>query len=364
MKTGVIGSGHMGDVYLTNMINRFENLEVICIASRHLENAKRKADQYGIEACTVDEMLQNPKVELVVLLTPVETHYRLIKAALEAGKHVYSEKTITETPAQAHELLSLANRKGLYLGAAPDTFLGPSFQAAKKLVDNGELGDIHSFCISGNRCYDALLCISPYLRKPGAGLVHDYGVYYITQLVSLLGPVSEVCAVAGKPYQTRTNNWPDSPEFGKSYEMPNESQISAIIRLKNGITGTIQINADSHPVDQSFFAIYGSKGILYLGSPNDFGGEVKILLPPKNFFRPDPPQIIPQSSAFNDNARGLGVSEMVSAISERRKNRASAEMASHVLDVLSGMLESSDRRNFVAITSTMEVPAAFPVTQK
>lgn len=364
MKIGVIGSGHMGDVYLTNMINRFDNLEVVCIASKHFENAKKKADQYGIKACTTEEMLKNPEIELIVLLTPVATHYSLIKAALEAGKHVYSEKTITDAPAGAHELMELAHKKGLYLGAAPDTFLGPSFQAAKKFIDSGKLGDINSFCISGNRCYDALLCISPYLRMPGAGLVYDYGVYYITELVNLLGPVANVCSVLDRPYRTRVNNWPGSPEFGKEYDMPNESQVSAIIRMKNGITGTFQINADSHPIDQSFFAIYDTKGILYLGDPNEFGSEVKFLAPPKDFFKPDPPQTIPQSSLYRDNSRGLGVSEMVSAIAEGRKSRISAEMVCHVFDILSGIMESGEKGSFIDITSSMEIPDAFLLPQQ
>ncbi len=190
MYIGVIGAGAISDIYLKNMMNEFDQLKVIAIAAHHIENARKKADEYGLEACTVEELLANPQIEMVVNLTPVGVHYDLIKAALLAGKHVYTEKTITDGVEKAKELFELAEDKKLYLGAAPDTFLGAAWQTARVAIDEGMLGEIHSFAISANRNNDMLLSLFASLRQPGAGILFDYGVYYITALVSLLGPVS------------------------------------------------------------------------------------------------------------------------------------------------------------------------------
>ena len=154
MRVGVIGAGAISDIYLQNMIHRFDQLEVVSVAAKHRENARKKAAQYGLEDCTVEEMLADPRIEMVVILTPVGTHYDLIKAALLAGKHVYTEKTITDDLAQAEELLALSEEKQLYLGSAPDTFLGAAWQTAKAVIDEGRLGEIHSFAITANRNND------------------------------------------------------------------------------------------------------------------------------------------------------------------------------------------------------------------
>ena len=124
MKVGVIGAGAISDIYLTNMIEKFDNLEVVSIAAKHLEHAQMKAKQYGIKACTVEEMLADPEIEMVVILTPASTHFELAEQALLAGKHAYTEKTITDDFEKTKKLVKLAEEKRLYLGSAPDTFFG------------------------------------------------------------------------------------------------------------------------------------------------------------------------------------------------------------------------------------------------
>ena len=361
MRVGIIGAGAISDIYLKNMIHEFDQLQVIAIASTSIENAKKKADEYGIEACTVDEILSNPQIDMVVNLTPVGAHYELIRASLLAGKHVYTEKTITDDVEKARELLELANEKKLYLGSAPDTFLGAAWQTARMAIDEGTLGEIHSFAISGNRNNDLLLSIFAFLRQPGAGIVCDYGVYYLTALVSLLGPVARVGGIVGRPYPTHRNIMPMSPEFGKIMDTPNESQVSAVLQLKNGICGTLHIDADNNSMDNAFFAIYGTKGILYLTDPNQFGGSVKFLpnsMDPRN---PVKPIELLNFSKYDGNSRGIGPAEMADAIFQGCKNRASKEMAYHVLEVLAGILQGGDKGSFINITSTFDIPLPMPM---
>ena len=360
MKVGVIGSGAISDIYLTNMIEKFDNLEVVCIASKHLEHAQEKAEKYGIAACSVEELLANPQVEMVVNLTPASVHYELIKEALLAGKHVYTEKTMTDDVTKAKELVELAEEKGLYLGSAPDTFLGAALQEARNAMDDGLLGEIHSFAISANRDNNLLLSIFSFLRQPGGGILYDYGVYYLTALVSLLGPVKRVGSVIGRPYPTHVNMMPMSPEFGQVMDTPNESQVSAILQMKSGVTGTLHIDADSHFTDQSFFAVYGTKGILYLTDPNQFGGEVRFLPNPVNPRQPEKETVLWKFSPYEENSRGLGPADMAQAIAQGRSNRASKELAYHVQEVLTALLEGGEQGTFTDIVSEASRPEPLP----
>lgn len=359
-RVGVIGSGAISDIYLSNMMEKFERLEVVTIASKHLENAQKKAKEYGISACTVEELLADPTIDMVVNLTPASTHYELIKAALLAGKHVYTEKTITDDVDKAKELLAIADEKGLYLGSAPDTFLGAALQTARAMIDQGTLGEIHSFVISANRNNDLLLSLFTFLREPGGGILHDYAVYYVTALVSLLGPVARVGGITGRPYPQHLNIMPMSPEFGQMMDTPNESQVSAIVQLRNGITGTLHMDADSNGRDEAYFAIYGKKGILYLTDPNQFGGTVRFLPNSPDPRNPVKPTELLNFSKYSENSRGIGPAEMADAIFEGRKNRASKELALHVLEVLSGILSGGEEGRFVDITTTCEQPAPMP----
>ena len=276
-KTGIIGAGAISDTYLTNIQKLFPWLELVCISAAHLERAKIKAEKYGIRAVATDRLLADKEISLVIILTPVDTHYTLIKQALEAGKHVYTEKTVTETTTQARELMELAKSKGLYLGSAPDTFMGSAITAAKKALDEGIIGEVNSFSISINRNNDQLTGWFPFLRLPGAGALRDYMVYYLTALVFLLGEADRVSAFVRAPYTKRINMVPGSDSFGKEISTPNESIITANIEMKSGVIGTIHENNESVMADRAEFAIYGTTGILMPGNPNSFGEPVKIV---------------------------------------------------------------------------------------
>lgn len=357
-KTGVIGSGSISSQYLRNMTGFFNNLEVIAIASAHLENAQKRGAEFGVPACTVEELLANPEIELVVILTPAPTHAELIERSLKAGKHVYTEKTMTLDPKDAERLLALADEKGLYLCSAPDTFLGAALQSARQAIDAGKIGEPVSFSMNLNRNIDVLASLFSFLRLPGGGLAYDYGVYYLTAIVSLLGPVDSVYAKVLNRSVQRTNMIPQSPDFGKTFEYNNESQIYGVLTLENGVTGTISMNGDTCMQDLAYFYLYGTQGVLKLTCANDFGGTVEYI--PSGF---DPSQTVPQplesdSPLVRDN-RGIGPAEMADAIEQKRPARTDAHMAYHVLDVIDAMMKSSDSNGPVAVSSTCARPEAF-----
>ena len=355
--TGVIGSGAISGIYLTNMIRRFANLEVKSIASMDMEGAKRKAEEFGITACTVDELLADPEVEIVVVLVPVGAHYSVIKNALLAGKHVYTEKTMCETVAQAKELCALAEEKGLYLGSAPDTFLGTAVETGKKALLENRIGDVHSFSMSITRSNDVLTAHFPFLRLSGAGALRDYLVYYLTALVSMLGPVESVYAKLNTPYLQRLNTVEGTNGYGNIISTPNEAVITAVIRMKNGITGTVHEDNETIGYDRADFTICGREGVLVLGNPNEFGGEVTILRS-RGWHRSDA-EIQAPVGCYSDNSRGIGPAEMADAIVHNRKNRTDKYMALHVLEVIEAMEESNRTHTEVQIHSDFEIPALF-----
>ncbi len=356
VKTGVIGCGAISDIYLQNMINRFGAQEVLACSAAHRENAEKKAAQYGIRAADTAEMLADPEIEMIVVLTPAPTHYELVMRALQAGKHVYLEKPLATELSRAKEMISLAREKKLLLASAPETFMGSAVQTARKALDGGLIGDITSFHIVANRDLTMLASIFKFLRLPGGGICYDYGVYYLTALCALLGPMEKVYAQVGNHCRVRKNVFPQSPEFGQDYIYDNESQVNAVLTTKGGISGTFSLNGDSAAADQGEFTIHGTKGILRLGDANQFGGTVSFL--PNDFMHPEWRTLEPVSP-LSDNCRGIGAADLARCIREGGKPAASAEMACHVLDIVEKMIESGAGGTVRMTETSCERPAPF-----
>ena len=259
---------------------------------------------------------EDPEVSIVVeTMGGVEPAYTFVKTMLEAGKHVTtSNKALVA--AKGAELIALAKEKGLYLGAAPDTFLGAALQTARKAIDDGLIGEITSFEACANRDLDLLAGMFSFLRMEGGGICYDFGVYYLTALVSLFGPVDSLVASVRNLAENRTNTAPGSTGYGETFSYQNESQVFTILRMKNGVTGTFSVNGDSAINDQAAFTVYGKKGILKLTDPNCFGGEVIYIPAAKGFDEVITPQVLDYGFAYGENSRGLGPTEMAAAIRE------------------------------------------------
>lgn len=355
MRTAVIGCGMISEVYLQNMKDHFRNLDVTACCDTDPARAKLRAEAYGIENRTLEEILEDPSIEMVVILTPVPTHYDLICRALEAGKHVYTEKTMAVTAEEASRLCALADSKGLYLGAAPDTFLGAALQKARALIDRGVLGDITSFNICANRDLNYFTSHYRFLRLPGGGICYDYGVYYLTALVSLLGPVATVAAMTDNLHPVRTDCNPSSPDFGKPYAYENESRVTALMETESGIPGTFTLNGESIHEDLAVFSLYGTKAVLRLTNPNFFGGEMELIWYEGTERKTG---AVENDLPYGQNSRGIGPSEMAEAILAGRQNRASKALACHVLDIIGTIIESSQKRCFLPVKTTCCRPEA------
>ncbi len=363
VRTAVVGVGKISDIYFENMINRFSILDVVACCARRVENARRKAEQYGIAADTYEQILADPSIEMIVNLTPPDVHYDIIRRALEAGKHVFTEKIMTLELTQARELCQLADRKGLYLGSSPDTFLGAANQTAKKAIEDGLIGEVTSFSITANRNSTILASFFTGIEKPGGGVGMNYSVYYLTSLFSILGPAKSVAGKMVIPTKPRQNIIPSDPRYGQPIVFETETQMYGMLEMASGITGTLHLDGESIIHDEGSTTLYGTKGILRLPCPNFFGGDVKFLNQGTDYRTACSVEVLPLAFPYPDDTRGVGPAEMAQAIREGRPNRASKELAFHVEEVIDAFYRSSDSGCLVEIASAFEIPPLMPTIQ-
>ena len=344
---GVIGCGGISEIFFENMIHKRENLKVVSCCSKYGESARIKAEKYQIKATTLEEMLADPEVDVVVNLTPAKDHYQILKAALMAGKHAYTEKVMTETYEQARELTQLAQEMGLMLGVAPDTIFGAGIQTAKNAVDQGMIGEVTGCVACINRNVDVMYERIPFLMQPGAGIGFDFGIYFLTTLLYILGPVVEVSGRMATRNPIRTYQLENSKHLGETYEVQNENIMTGLLEFKNGVFGTVMFNGNCIFPEKPYLAIQGTKGILYLPDSNQFGGKVILQK-----HMPGGEEELQPVNDYMENERGIGVSEMMRAFEQGDMSFGPKGLAVNALEILEGITKSSQSRQFVKLNST------------
>ena len=355
IKVAVIGCGTISDIYMTNITTgRFQILELVACSDLNPAAAQAKAEKYGCKVMTTEEICADPDIDMVINLTIPAAHYPVIKQCLEAGKHVFSEKMIAVELWQGKELVELADKKGLYLGVAPDTFLGATVQTAKYIVEKGLIGKPISCTASLSRNYAAYGEVLTHLCKRGGGIGFDMGGYYLTALSAILGPVKSVAAFTAINEPDRMNTHVGAPNFGKPFSIEEANVITASMQYESGVLGTLHITSDCIPDETYSLIIYGTEGIVYLGDPNKFGTPVylKKTMSEKIEF--------PMTHGYTEDSRGVGAAEMAWSIMKGRKNRASKEMAFHVFELMHSIMTSAATGQVVTLESTFEIPKALP----
>ena len=336
IRTAVIGCGAISDIYLTNLKNMFLVIDLAGCCDLDIAKRDAAAAKHGIAALTMDEILADPSIELVVNLTAPQAHFSVIRQLLEGGKHVYTEKVLSTELDEARELVRLADERGLYLGAAPDTFLGCAVQTARLAVEQGMIGRVTSCVAQNGRDYYLMGQRVPFILQKGGDMGFDVGIYYITALISILGPVTAVNGFLKYPQEKRVYDQPASPRFGQEYTVESETILAGTLRFANGAIGSVQFNSECIFPEQPVVMLCGTEGVLYLADPNNFGGTV--------YYRAkgsDERVALPPAFGYDENSRGLGVAEMAWAMLNERTPRANKEMAYHALEILHGIAISS-----------------------
>lgn len=355
VRAAIVGCGVISTSYIESLQAKFSIIEIAGCYDRNVDKCQNTAQRYGIAALSWEQILDDPTIEMVINLTPPQAHYDVIKALLNAGKHVYSEKILTIELAQAGELLALAQATNRRLGCAPDTFLGASVQTAKAIVDSDMIGEVTSCHCALNRDSALFAEIFPFTSKAGGGIGFDVGIYYVTALLSILGPVNEVSGYSRTRHAQRDHYFLN--KLGESYEMACETLLSGTLLFENGCVGSLHFDSESIQIkpERPVLTLYGTKGIVYMADPNKFGGDVKVILKGNS-----EPFVMQQAHGFNSESRGLGAADMAWALRKSVAHRASAQMAYHALDILHSIVASGESRTFQTVSSTFAVPDAVP----
>ncbi len=354
MKIGVIGCGMISNAYLT-AATKFDILEVVGCADMNPELAKAKAEEHKVKAMTVEEMLADKKIEIVINLTPPKAHFPVTMQILEAGKHAYSEKPFGINDDETAKIMALANKKKLRVGCAPDTFLGGGQQTARKLIDDGWIGTpIAGTAMVMGRGPEKW-ANAPFFYDIGGGPMLDLGPYYITALVNLLGPAKSVTAVTFRGAKTRKCGPTSVPPF-KEYPVNVNTHQSGMVEFKNGAVITVIASFEVYRNQHTPIEIYGTAGSLVVPNPNTFDGPVKV-------FKPGYADWVdaPLSHGYTENSRSIGAADMAYAIQKKRPHRASGELANHVLEIMMAFDKSSASGKKVTLKTTCERPAALPL---
>ena len=352
LKVGLVGCGHIAETYFRSQ-KYFNNIEIISCADINAEASKKCAQEYNIEAQEVDDLLIDKKINIVLNLTTPQAHYEIIKKTLLAGKHSYCEKPLSTNYDHGAELLQLANDNNLYIGNAPDTFLGGKAQLARQLIDQNEIGDIKLGAI--NFAFPGVQSFHPEPEswfKKGGGPVIDMGPYYFTALVNLLGPAKCVRAKATKVYDYRTIE--TGPKKGDKFEVEIPTSIIGSIEFKNSAVIQFFLSFDVINHQRNHIELYGTKGSMIVPDPNMFGGSVFSSYSESGEWKEysSSNMLIGKTNIFNKsvrsneqpevaNYRGVGLSEMIDAIENKRTNRCNGELSLHVLDMIDSTINAA-----------------------
>lgn len=353
MKAAVVGCGMISETYLVSL-RQFQVIEVAACCDLNEERAHRVAEKFHIEALSWEEILKKEEIELVINLTNPAAHYKITKQALEAGKHVYSEKMIAVEKEDGFDLCRTAKKCGLRLGVAPDTFLGAGIQTARYVLEHGLAGEVTSGLVSLNKDFYVMGDILPHLLKAGGGILFDSGCYYLTALVYLLGPVRKVTGFAAVNRPERENRRVGSIHYGEKIRVESENVVAGALAFECGALVSLHFSSESIMNENSRMELYGTNGILSLGDPNTFDGKVMLQKPLQL------PVEFPFTHGYAGQSRGIGAAEMAWAIGQNRPHRASMEMALHVFEIAHGLLESAKSGTEYEMMTTFEKPAMLP----
>ena len=350
---GIIGCGNISDAYLKAAVG-FPLLDIRGLADIRPDAAQSAAARHGLKAQSVDALLRDDSVEIIVNLTIPAVHVEVGLQALAAGKHVHSEKPLGLSVAQAGRLIELAQQRHLRVGCAPDTFLGGGHQSSRALVDAGAVGDVVAgtafFMCPGHERWHP----NPaFYYQAGGGPMLDMGPYYITALVNLIGPVARVAGITSRSRSQRTIT--SEPLKGQVMDVAVATHVAGTLEFASGAVVSIATSFDVPKHTCKPIELHGMLGSLQVPDPNRFGGPVLLARVGEDWVD------MPLTHGYHDgNFRSIGVADMAHALRSGRAHRASGELALHVLEVMEAFQVSSETGRHVTIASRPPRPAPLP----
>ena len=374
-KVGLIGCGHISETYF-RAEKYFNNIKIIKCADIIHQNALKCAKIYNIKALSVDDLLKDKEVEIILNLTIPKAHYQVARKSLINGKHIYSEKPLAINFNDGKELLKIAKRKKLYIGNAPDTFLGGGIQKSIELIRKKIIGKIHLgnaiFAFPGVQSYHPNP--EPWFSKKEGGPVIDMGPYYITALVNLLGPAKKVSGSVLRGVNRRTIGI--GPRKNKTFKVECPTTYLSTINFENGSIIRLTLSFDVIAHQRNHIELYGNKGSMIVPDPNMFGGSVYVCKKLGDKWREYKTNKMPlgkinirsQSSRANEsptnaNYRGVGLSEMAYSIQKNKNNKCNGELSLHVLDIIQSTMKACTSGKAQTIKTSCKIPTPFSLSE-
>ncbi|MDC7241596.1 MAG: Gfo/Idh/MocA family oxidoreductase [Spirochaetales bacterium] len=353
MNIGIVGCGNISDIYFKNLTGLFPGVNVTGCSDLDENRTRQKNEEYGVPVYTTEKLMARDDVDIILNLTTPEHHARINTLALEHGKHAYCEKPFALNREDGEAVLKLASEKGLYTGCAPDTFLGSGIQTCRKLIDEGVIGEVHS-------AYAFMLCPGheswhpgpSFYYQPGGGPMLDMGPYYLTALISLLGPVASVYGRTSKAFEKRICSAENTK--GQVIDVNTWTDYKGIMDFASGVSALVSMSFDVFKSEVPRIEIHGTKGSLMVPDPNTFGGPVKLFRKGDDEAVEIPLYAFP----YEENSRGIGIADMARAVKAGDKARAGGDLAFHVLDTMLAFEDSSSRGEAVKLKSSCTRPEA------
>ncbi len=340
-RVGLVGCGIIGKRYAQGA-RAFDSFEITACSDLDPAAARALAAEQGIEAVSPDELFAEPSVDVILNLTPPAAHASILLRGLAAGKHVYTEKPLAASVAEAAEVLAEAEQRGLRVGCAPDTFLGSAYQAGQRLIEEGAIGEpLSATALMLFGAPEAWHPNADMFYRAGGGPLLDIAPYPLTAIAALLGPVAAATGFATTPVSERT--LAVGPRLGEQFAVEVPTLVTAALRLERGPFATLTTSFEASGQYETALVINGTEGSLSFPDPNDFGGDVELRRG-----RDDRTPVAYESLGDRDT-RGLGLHELLEAMAAGRPHRASGELALHVLEIADAVLRSAAEGRTVPI---------------
>jgi predicted dehydrogenase len=354
LRVGLVGIGNISGQYLATLPGLSG---VSLVAAADLDPGRQVPD---VRMMTPAALYEADDVDLVLNLTIPQAHAEVALSAIAAGKHVYSEKPLALSTVEGREVLSAASAAGVRVGCAPDTVLGTGTQTARRCIDDGLIGEpVAATAFMVTPGHERWHPAPEFYYQPGGGPLFDMGPYYLTALVTLLGPVRRVSGMASTPRPERTIG--SGPRAGTTFPVAVPTHVTGTLEHASGALTTLLMSFDVWEANLPRIEVYGTSGSLSVPDPNNFTGEVHVFRPETAGRSESAGWTVVAPSAGHRNAgRGTGVADLATALATNTEHRASGTLAYHVLDVMESLLRAAETATTQNITSTCARPA--PVT--
>lgn len=353
VRIGLIGCGTISPAYL-RASETFKILDFIACADINPEAAATTNERFDIPNVTVDQLLANDEVEVVLNLTVPAVHAEINENALASGKHAYCEKPFGLQVDEGLRVLDLAKERDLRVGCAPDTFLGGGHQTVRHLIDGGAIGEpVAATAFMMSHGVETWHPSPVFYYKRGGGPVFDMAPYYLTALVNCLGSISRVSAITGRAFEERTVT--SQPLAGEVIQVEVATHASASLEFESGTIATLCMSFDVWAHRHPNIEIHGTKSSMIVPDPNGFGGKVLVAEIGRGWNERD------HTHGYTGNMRSIGLADMCRGIRTGRPHRANGELAFHVLEVMAALDTSSSNGEHVTIESKVTRPAPLPV---